>query len=731
MRNFAQGVTIMGRVTSVNPDQKRFQILARSGDYFPTIVNLETSYQGLKNLDELNQDRFVPLSDSLPRVPAGQLDPSAQLSKYIHLGDLVVVEGVYQEDGGNNQVDARTIHLLMRDNSTRMLSFEATHWWLSQIDRLGNQWIEELFGRKMAVDATDFSVSYQTNLNALGLPTDDGVQEMATLSRLIYGLSSAYLLTGQSRYRLAAKAGVEFQRETFRSLSHDGRCCFWAYGREQGRYGSRLIVPSQNPDDKDTLPLYEQIYALAGLAQYYRITSDWEVLQDIRRTVRTFNDYYLDRTTATNSFPGLGGYFSHIDYATLRPDTEALGNNRLRKNWNSNGDHIPAYLVNLILALDPLPKDCDDELRTFRDDCVTILENCSRTILEKFPDRTVASKERLTEPGAIPYVNERFYANWEPDHLWGWQQNRAIVGHNYKIAWNLTRVAKYFLSRAELSRSDGNARSGEADDRMAHRLIKYSQQLAEAMSERGYDQIRGGIFDAVEREPKNNMAIEFTWMDTKDFWQQEQAVLAYLILYGVTDPQTPVDPSRLRGDVPPRKLKADFLALAREVEAFWNLYFLNHDNRSVYQRVTSIGLPVTKGPYGNVGAHSISGYHAFELNYLAHIYNRVFVKTAAPSNDNVFSLYFHPGSTSRQLSINVLPDFFAPGEVEIVRVSIRGVDRPELAARARNHKAETPFQITLRPEELDSEVVVVFRGHPGTCYMQQVDQNLKYHTPRS
>jgi hypothetical protein len=256
---------------------------------------------------------------------------------------------------------------------------------------------------------------------------------------------------------------------------------------------------------------------------------------------------------------------------------------------------------------------------------------------------------------------------------------------------------------------------------MAHRLIRFSQHLAEAIAEHGYDQIRGGIFDAVERDPKNDMAIEFAWMDTKDFWQQEQAILAYLILHGITDPQLPVDDARLRGGVPPRKLRDDFLALAREVEAFWNLYFLDHDLRSVYQRVTSIGVPIVKGGYSFKGAHSISGYHAFELNYLAHIYNRVLVDTPGSENDNTFSLYFRPEVGSRQLSVNVLPDFFAPGEVEVLKVSVRGMDRPDLAARARDYRAETPFQITLRPEELGAEIVVVFRGTPGGFYMQAIE----------
>ena len=27
------------------------------------------------------------------------------------------------------------------------------------------------------------------------------------------------------------------------------------------------------------------------------------------------------------------------------------------------------------------------------------------------------------------FVNERFFADWKPDHNWGWQHNRAFVGH--------------------------------------------------------------------------------------------------------------------------------------------------------------------------------------------------------------------------------------------------------------------------------------------------------------
>jgi len=88
------------------------------------------------------------------------------------------------------------------------------------------------------------------------------------------------------------------------------------------------ILSSQFQDDRDTIPLYEQIYALAGLAQYYNATSDWQALYDIRRTLKFFEAYFRDKE--------LKGYFSHIDPVNFSADSEWLEpSNRARKNWNS------------------------------------------------------------------------------------------------------------------------------------------------------------------------------------------------------------------------------------------------------------------------------------------------------------------------------------------------------------------------------------------------------------
>lgn len=632
---FSASVTLMGTITAIQAEKGTFDLKCRSGDEFTVSIGRETNFAVLKNLDGLNRDR-VPKPEGF-----NDKDPAQKVRKYIRLGRLVVLYGIYLEDKEKAQFDARTVHILNSEDGEYL--FEETHWWLNQISCLADTWLQDMFGDKpnYQLNINDYTL-YRTNLGIAGEPTDNTIQECATLSRLTYGFSSAYLLTGCERYLHAARAGVEYQRETFRSLSHDGKYCFWAHGKR----GSKLIVPSTNPEDEKTIPLYEQIYALAGLAQYYRITQEWEVLEDIKRTVNTFNKYYIDTSEH-------GGYFSHLDYATLTTDSEDLDSdkyrNKSKKNWNSIGDHMPAYLINLILALDPIPKSPDTQfLIEFVDICKKMLDEQTKLIVEKFPD---ANPE-------IPYINERFYQDWTPDQTWGWQQNRAIIGHNHKIAWNLTRVA-----------------NATKNVKQAEKIMKFAEQLGRDMAVYGVDQFRGGVFDCVEREPKNGMSVDFVWGNTKDFWQQEQALLAYLILYGYTNNE-------------------EYLCLAREMMAFWNLFFLNHDYGGIYFRVTDDGLPYLLGDHGKKAGHAISGYHAFELNFLAHIYISTYVKKQS------FCLYFKPDAKSRRLSINVLPDFFKPGTLEIKRITIDGIERATIDP--------DNFQIELSKEEIGAEIVVEF-----------------------
>lgn len=667
--------------------QDWFEIQTRAGDKYLIHVSSETNFQVLGNLDGLDRDR-VPT----PELVGEQNDPGVEkfdagklthrLYKYIAERSLIVVRGVYQEHGTAKRYDARTVYLL--DSKSGNYLFETDHWWLTQIERLADGWLDVMFGDRRDYGEADFAALYRTRLNILGLPTDDMTQEMATLSRLIYGLSSAYLLTGDERYRKAAAAGVRYQRESFRCLDgQSGERCVWASAKRKSEADkvAKILFPSQFADDKDQIPLYEQIYALAGLAQYYRICNDPDVFTDILRTVRAFQYYWKDHE--------LGGYFSHIDYATFTADSPFLGrdswrNNRLKKNWNSVGDHIPAYLVNLLLAIDPIPagRRNDTGMKELRDTCRGILDETTQLIREKFPgDRAdIPDKERSA------LVNERFDRQWVPDHTWGWQQNRGIVGHNLKIAWNLTRAAHYYLGTDKKSPTDGKKT-------YAAWLMELTEKLGRDMAVSGLDQHRGGCFDAVERMPQNGMPYEITWLPTKDFWQQEQAILAYLILFGYTG-------------------ETKYLDLARESEAFWNLFFLDRDRWGIFFRVREDGSPVIEGVYGDKGSHSVAGYHSFELNYLAHIYIRAFLpqyhRDSADPEPGRFCLYFRPSPDlvleDGATTFNVLPDFFPPDLLTLESVQVGGVPR-ELSPEERKG-----FYVSLTNVDLGRELAAVFRS---------------------
>lgn len=651
MNNFCTSITVQGTVHSVDAQQDRCELLLRSGDIWTVYFGSETSFNVMTNVDGVARDN-VPEPENPPNG-----DLHRKVAKYVRPKDVLMVRGILQEHERSKRFDATRVDL-MHHFPGRFL-FEETHWWLSQSSRLADAWLDDLFGDARSYREDDFSALYRTNLNILGGKTDDNLQAMATLSRLIYGLSSTYLLTGDRRYLAAAGAGVEFQRSAFRSLSHDGRYCFWAYGRRKYVDGTATIMASENPDDAGSIPLYEQIYALAGMTQYYRITQDPGVLDDIHRTICAFNRFFLDSKSVDETYPGLDGWFSHLDPNTMRPDSASLGPRASRKNWNSIGDHIPAYLLNLLLALDPLPEGADATVDQLRRTCVDMVDRCTRLIIDKFPD-----------PEST-FVNERFFADWKPEHTWGWQQNRAIVGHNYKIAWNLTRVASYYLQQ------------GRKED--ASRAMVLAERLGLAMVQAGSDLIRGGCFDAVERNPTTGVPIQFVWGSTKDFWQQEQAILANLILHGYTG-------------------RSEYLDQARAMEAFWNMFFLDRDRHGVYFRVTENGNPVVEGAYADKAGYPVAGYHTFELNYLAHIYTRAYVAPVVDTNAS-FCLYFHPCAESGLGSINVAPDALKPGTFEIESITIGG--------RPREGFVPDRFQIQLRAEDLGREVRVRFRTKAG------------------
>ena len=135
---------------------------------------------------------------------------------------------------------------------------------------------------------------YRTQITVEGTKVGNALrQETDTISRLVYGFATAYLLTGEDSY-------LEARREGHRVPARAP-----AVHRPQG--GHRLLVPrgrrrraatsarssrSEFGDDYDAIPAYEQIYALAGPTQTYRITGDPAILRDIEMTLQPVRQYF-------------------------------------------------------------------------------------------------------------------------------------------------------------------------------------------------------------------------------------------------------------------------------------------------------------------------------------------------------------------------------------------------------------------------------------------------------
>ncbi|MEB3289792.1 MAG: AGE family epimerase/isomerase [Leptolyngbya sp.] len=512
-------------------------------------------------------------------------DCTGRLGELLSPGVYVFTYGVFYPQGGGHRFEAK--FLVFPGESADAYRHEEANWWISQITSITDCYLKWQFGYPH--QDIDYA-NYRTMLHLAGAKQqDDYLQETDTISRMVYGMASAYLLTGEDRFLEAAEKGTEYLRDHMRFYDPDENLIYWYHGvRVTGNREQKLLT-SEFGDDYDAIPAYEQIYALAGPIQTYRITGDPRILKDAEMTVSLFDRFYIDNEQ--------GGYFSHLDPLTLDPKAESLKWNQARKNWNSVGDHAPAYLINLWLATGD-PKYAD------------FLEYTFDTIVKYFPDYDNS-----------PFVQEKFFEDWSHDQSWGWQQNRAVVGHNLKIAWNLMRMQSLKAK----------------DDYQG-----LAEKIAQLMPDVGSDRQRGGWYDVVERVlGPGEEQHRFVWHDRKAWWQQEQAILAYLILAGTLD-------------------NPEYLRHARESAAFYNAFFLDHDDGAIYFNVLANGLPYLLGTERYKGSHSMSAYHSTELCFLSVVYINLLI-TKQP-----LDLYFKPlpGGFKDNI-LRVSPDILPPGSIRI------------------------------------------------------------------
>lgn len=603
--NFSFSDTIGGYVTYFNRAEKAFGIKTSDGREYNAYLSPTTWGRIAQNLEE------------------GYIDATPRFNELLTPGQHVFAYGVFYPKGDGYKFEVKS--MVFPGDAPDKYRHEEQDWWVKQVRSLADSYLKWQFNYpNQEIDYRE----YRTFLNLAGSKKqDDFLQETDTISRLVYGFASAFLITGEDRFLEGAEKGTEYLRDRMRFYDPDEDLIYWYHGiKVTGNREQKLLV-SEFGDDYDCIPAYEQIYALAGPIQTYRASGDPRILKDAEMTIDLFNKFYLDKE--------LGGYFSHIDPITLDARVESLGRNRARKNWNSVGDHAPAYLINLYLATGE---------KAYAD----MLEYTFDTIEAHFPDYENS-----------PFVQEKFMEDWSADQSWGWQQNRAVVGHNLKIAWNLMRMQS-------LTPKD--------------KYVALAEKIAELMPDAGSDRQRGGWYDVVERVKEEGEDFHsFVWHDRKAWWQQEQAILAYLILHGLFK-------------------KEEYLKHAREAAAFYNAHFLDHDDGGVYFNVLANGLPFLMGTERFKGSHSMSGYHSMELCYLSAVYINLLI-TKQPMD-----FYFKPVPGGFKDNIlRVSPDILPAGSIKIGACEIDGqpyadYDADALTVKLPDTQERVKVKVTIVPQ---------------------------------
>ncbi|MFP4362393.1 MAG: AGE family epimerase/isomerase [Spirochaetia bacterium] len=600
---------IAGYVTSFKKEENYFTLQTSDGRKYQAVLGANLYARFMRNLDE-------PYRDC-----------TGQIEDLLKPGQMVFVYGIFYPNKDSEYVFEAKVMDFPGVNSGGMKQkyrFEEQDWWINQARSIAAFFVQNQFESPDNINYSD----YRTQLTLTGARKGDFTQETDTISRLVYGFASTFLLTGEDVFLEAAEKGTEYLREHMRFYDVDENIVYWYHGIDVKDGREHKIFTSEFGDDYDAIPMYEQIYALAGPTQTFRINGDPKILKDIRLTLDLFDRFFLDTEKE--------GYFSHIDPITLDPNSESLRQNKGRKNWNSVGDHAPAFLINLCLA-------------TGEEKFMKFLEYTADCITKYFPDYENS-----------PFVQEKFYEDWSHDSTWGWQQDRAVVGHNLKIAWNLMRINSYIPKQE---------------------YVDFAEKIAQLMPGVGMDEQRMGWYDVMERKKKQGESFyRFAWHDRKAWWQQEQGILAYQILYGILK-------------------KDEYLKYARESTAFYNTYFLDHDDGAIYFNVLNNGTPFLLGTERQKGSHSMSGYHSIELAYLGAVYTNLL------NTQNHLDLYFKPHVDAFPDNIlRVAPDMLPKKSIYISDVTLDGkpwnkFDADKLTVMLPSLDYRPKIKVTIKPKK--------------------------------
>lgn len=293
-------------------------------------------------------------------------------------------------------------------------------------------------------------------LSREGNPLPPLDKQPAMISRQVYGFTAAYLLSGNEKYLETANEGVDYLLK----YAWDNQYGGWYDFLDQS--GRPLVTTKSVPG---------QLYTNVGLALYYFVTKDENVLKHIRESVRIQKTYAFDKVN--------GGYFQ-----TLARDLSVSDSS---KSKHSHFGYTSSLLINLAMITR------DKEILDFAEE----LEKIS---LEKMVDT----------------INGWFFGYPVPYDA-KWHLNQAVMNNKEVVSAGAQLTAT--LSLLRLFEMTGN-------DIYKTKGIDLGNQLLHS----AWDSTRGGWFDVIERVPP----YEVQDTSSISWWIQSYGLFLQLHLYNLT-----------------------------------------------------------------------------------------------------------------------------------------------------------------------------------------------------
>jgi mannose/cellobiose epimerase-like protein (N-acyl-D-glucosamine 2-epimerase family) len=243
---------------------------------------------------------------------------------------------------------------------------------------------------------------FYTNIDRFGnLISGWGTNKnMLTQSRNAYGLTRAYMLTGDTTYLNSAKNALDWM------YAHAWDEIYGGWFQDLNING----VPT-NPTANKTA--FYQHYALLGIAAYYEATGDTTAWNWLMKGYQHLEDYYWDER------PGFEGYYDQTNYT----NTTAWD-----KSFNATVDAITTHLLYLYLMT---------ENEIYKERLQEIAEEIKFHLVASMPQQ------------AIGFV-EMYDSDWN----WNNSETMTIMGHVLKSGWCLARVNQLFPDTSYVSAAE-------------------------------------------------------------------------------------------------------------------------------------------------------------------------------------------------------------------------------------------------------------------------------------